>query len=397
MDRLSLTKDRRVLIYLIIQLDMMDRLLLLMTMIFIMIILELKATRKRKWEDAYKRHIVRHVNLNRIVFENDRLCIENIRMDRRTFHNLCHMVRETGRLEPTKNMTIEEQLAIFLHILAHDVKNRIIQRQLMRSGETVSRVVNKVLLSLLRCQALLLKRPEPIPENSTDDHWKYFKNCLGALDGTYIKVNVQEGDIPRYRTRKNKIATNVLGVCSPDMQFIYVLPGWEGSTADSRVLRDAISRRNGLVVPRGYYYLCDAGYSNSEGFLTPYRGERYHLKTWGTDHLPETPREYFNMRHSRARNVIERAFGMLKGRWAILRSKSYYPVKTQCRIIIACCLLHNHIRQQMAVDPYEEEEEQVDVPERLEGERIRFVESSNAWSAWRDNLAQELFNSWNGI
>ncbi|KAJ6809134.1 uncharacterized protein M6B38_163590 [Iris pallida] len=32
----------------------------------------------------------------------------------------------------------------------------------MRSGETVSRVVNKVLLSLLRCQALLLKRPEPI-------------------------------------------------------------------------------------------------------------------------------------------------------------------------------------------------------------------------------------------
>lgn len=60
-----------------------------------------------------------------------------------------------------------------------------------------------------------------------------------------------EADKPRYRSRKNEIATNVLGVCSQDMQFIYVLPGWEGSAADSRVLRDAISRRHGLRVPHG--------------------------------------------------------------------------------------------------------------------------------------------------
>ena len=66
-------------------------------------------------------------------------------------------------------------------------------------------------------------------------------------------MNVRERDKPRYRTRKNEIATNVLGVCSQDMQFIYVLPGWEGSTSDSRVLRDAVSRRNGLTVPHGKY------------------------------------------------------------------------------------------------------------------------------------------------
>ena len=58
-------------------------------------------------------------------------------------------------------------------------------------------------------------------------------------------------DRNRYRTRKGDIATNVLGVCAPDMQFVYVLPGWEGSAADGRVLRDAISRRNGLNVPQG--------------------------------------------------------------------------------------------------------------------------------------------------
>lgn len=35
------------------------------------------------------------------------------------------------------------------------------------------------------------------------------------------------------------------------MMFTYVLAGWEGSAADGRVLRDAISRRNGLRVPSG--------------------------------------------------------------------------------------------------------------------------------------------------
>ncbi|KAK9012050.1 hypothetical protein V6N11_040120 [Hibiscus sabdariffa] len=98
--------------------------------------------------------------------------------------------------------------------------------------------------------SVFFRKPEPIQENSTDDRWKWFKGCLGALDGTFIKVNVASSDRPRYRTRKNEIATNVLGVCTPDMQFIYVLPEWEGSAADGRVLRDAISRRNGLNIPQ---------------------------------------------------------------------------------------------------------------------------------------------------
>ncbi|KAK5836815.1 hypothetical protein PVK06_012617 [Gossypium arboreum] len=52
-------------------------------------------------------------------------------------------------------------------------------------------------------------------------------NYLGALDGTHIKIRVPTIDKPRYRTRKGDIATNMLGVCTPDMHFVYVLPGWE--------------------------------------------------------------------------------------------------------------------------------------------------------------------------
>ncbi|CAL9006091.1 unnamed protein product, partial [Prunus brigantina] len=94
----------------------------------------------------------------------------------------------------------------------------------------------------------LLRVPEPVGESCTEYRWKCFKNCLGALDGTYIKVRVPETDKPRYRTRKGEIATNVLVVCSCDMQLIFVLLGWEGSASNSRVLHDAITRPNGLKV-----------------------------------------------------------------------------------------------------------------------------------------------------
>ncbi|MFQ6619861.1 hypothetical protein Gotur_001048, partial [Gossypium turneri] len=53
-----------------------------------------------------------------------------------------------------------------------------------------------------------------------------------ALDGTHIKIRVPTVDKHRYRTRKGDIVTNMLGVCTPEMQFVYVLPGWEGSVAD---------------------------------------------------------------------------------------------------------------------------------------------------------------------
>ena len=69
------------------------------------------------------------------------------------------------------------------------------------------------------------------------------QNYLGALDGTYIKVNVSVIDRPRYRTRKGEIATNVLTVCDHNGEFVFVLPEWEGFAANSRVLRDVVSRQ----------------------------------------------------------------------------------------------------------------------------------------------------------
>ena len=62
-------------------------------------------------------------------------------------------------------------------------------------------------------------------------------------------MHVGETDNPRYRNRKSKVTTNVLGVCDQNINFIFVLLSWEGSTSNSRVIRDVITRLNGLRVP----------------------------------------------------------------------------------------------------------------------------------------------------
>ena len=103
------------------------------------------------------------------------------------------------------------------------------------------------------------------------------------------------------------------------------------------------------------------------------------------------------MKHARARNVIERCFATLKGRWAILRSPSFFPIETQNRIILACCLLHNLIRRfvpnddddiLMSEDEEEEEEEEEEI------EFITTIEPLDNWTNYRNTLAQNLFNNW---
>ncbi|KAK4406521.1 hypothetical protein Sango_0658600 [Sesamum angolense] len=77
---------------------------------------------------------------------------------------------------------------------------------------------------------------------------------LGALDGAFVDVRVPEHEKDHYRTRN--------------------------------------------------YYLCDNGYANMEGYLTPYRDVWYHLHEWDNGvGGPQNKEELFNLKHSSAQNA----------------------------------------------------------------------------------------------
>ncbi|XLU66878.1 hypothetical protein S245_025931, partial [Arachis hypogaea] len=86
--------------------------------------------------------VIRDVSVDRIIYFSDLACIENTRMDRCAFHALCNMLKRVGRLEQSRNMGVKEMVPMFLHIIAHDVKIRVIKRQFVRSEETISRRFN---------------------------------------------------------------------------------------------------------------------------------------------------------------------------------------------------------------------------------------------------------------
>ncbi|RYR44016.1 hypothetical protein Ahy_A08g040398 [Arachis hypogaea] len=268
---------------------------------------------------------IRREALERIVGEGDRNYIWELRMNTNAFANLCELLQVQGGLTEDGHVSLPEQVATFLIILAHHKKNRSLQVRFCRSGETVSKYFNKVLKFVIRIQGMLFAKATPIAEDCMDPTWRRFKGCLGALDGTYIEVTVPESEKTRYRTRKDKICTNFLGVCNREMGFVYVLSGWEGSASDSRVLRDAITRRNSLKIPHGNYYLFDAGYTNGPGFLAPYRGTRYHIREWAQGaRAPRNYQEYFN-RGFYYHNIGSKKWrtsecGVMKRHWPLLVS-----------------------------------------------------------------------------
>ena len=94
--------------------------------------------------------------------------------------------------------------------------------------------------------------------------------------------------------------------------------------------------------------------------MAPYRQVRYWLGDFRNGGRANGKEEIFNHSHSKLRNVIERAFGVLKARFPILKRMSPYSFCTQKNIVIACIALHNFLRQ-ISIDDelfsqYEDEE-----------------------------------------
>src|SRR5882724_4136731 len=113
--------------------------------------------------------------------------------------------------------------------------------------------------------------------------YPFFKGALGALDGTHISACPPASDRARYGNRKGGISQNVLAATTFNMQFCYILSGWEGSASDGGVFHDA--HVHDLVILPGKYYLADAGYPICDALLVPFHGVRYHLWEWESSGL----------------------------------------------------------------------------------------------------------------
>ena len=95
----------------------------------------------------------------------------------------------------------------------------------------------------------------------------------------FLKDSEQDGSC----NRKGGLSQNCLACCSFDLQFLYVVSGWEGSAADGALFLSSCF--NDLTIPTGKFYLANAGFGTCDALLVPYHGVQYHLIEWGHANL----------------------------------------------------------------------------------------------------------------
>ncbi|KAG8372299.1 hypothetical protein BUALT_Bualt12G0051800 [Buddleja alternifolia] len=270
-----------------------------------------------------------HAYVMELMNANPTRCYDMFRMKPDVFITFSNTLIDKCGLKHSRYLSAYEQVAIFLHIIAHGIMSRVAAEKFQHSGETISKVFHRVLKAICKLGVEIIAPPnfDEVPPEILHNpkYYPFFKDCIGAIDGTHIEACIPIPQQIPYRGKKVEPTQNVIAACSFDLCFTFVMCGWEGTTNDSRIFFECITNpENKFPMPVGdKYYLVDSGFTNMPGFLAPIRGERYHLNDW---------------RNSE--------------RFTILSNMLPYSMETQKYIPIACCTVHNFIRKHSKKDKY---------------------------------------------
>ncbi|XP_071685403.1 uncharacterized protein [Lolium perenne] len=206
----------------------------------------------------------RIANLNNIYNCNDVEAIQMLQMRIAPFYALVKTFWDRGLLTDSIHTSVEEQVAMFLHVVGHNQRFRVIHNTFRRSTETFSRYFQQVLCTIGELRGEMIKPTSMNTPTKIKNNYRwfpYFMDCIGAIDGTHVTTKVPRLMSAAFRVRKHYTSQNVLAGVDFNVKFTYVLVGWEGSAHDASILADSLSRPDGLQIPDGKFYLGDARYA----------------------------------------------------------------------------------------------------------------------------------------
>jgi len=114
---------------------------------------------------------------------NDLECIAMLRMKRVLFFSLCNLLRSRGLVPETVGCPVEEQVAMFIHVVGHNQRFRVVHQSFKRSIETVSRIFHQVLYAIGELRNDLMKPPSTVthPKIMGSHRWFPFLKVLSYL------------------------------------------------------------------------------------------------------------------------------------------------------------------------------------------------------------------------
>jgi len=140
-----------------------------------------------------------------------------------------------------------------------------------------------------------------------------------------------------------------MAACNSNYKFTLIDCGAYGSSNDAEIFsRSEFGKAlldDNLNLPRceahlpgsntrtPCFFVADEAFQLSKNMMRPYSGRNL-----------ETKKAIFYYRLSRARRVIENAFGILVSRWCVFRKPICMHPKTVDKIVIATICLHNFLK-----------------------------------------------------
>jgi hypothetical protein len=155
------------------------------------------------------------------------------RMSPDMFLRLHDLLVESYGLKFSSKSASIEAFGMFLWMVEAPQSVRQAENRFERSLGTVHSMFHRVLKSVVKLAADIIRPNDPNFSTVQDRlrnprFYPYFKDCIGAIDGTHVPCVVPSDKFVQHLCRTGMTTQNVLAVYDLDMRFTFVLAGWPG-------------------------------------------------------------------------------------------------------------------------------------------------------------------------
>ncbi|XP_072301720.1 uncharacterized protein [Eucyclogobius newberryi] len=251
-----------------------------------------------------------------------------------------------------RSIPAAERLSICLRFLATGDSYRTIASSFRVGVSTVSSIVPEVAAVIWDCLvADFMAVPTAEDWRSIaaefQERWNY-PLCCGAIDGKHVRLKAPPNSGSRFFNYKGDHSLVLLAVVDARYRFRVIDVGGYGRTSDGGILSNSAfgqALREGTLQlppdqnlpgaedrgPQPHVFVADEAFPLQRHLMRPFPG---------SGRLPIENR-VFNYRLSRARLVVEDAFGIWTSQWRMfLRRLEVHPEIVE-KCVKATCLLHN--------------------------------------------------------
>ena len=243
-----------------------------------------------------------------------------------------------------------EKLCVTLRFLASGSSYKDLAYSFRISVSAISRFVPetcKVIYNILKEQ--YRKTPSQCSDwiklaMEFDKKWQ-FPHCVGSIDGKHIAIKAPPNAVSEYFNYKKHSSIILLGIADANAKFISFDIWAPGSMSDGGVFKNGFLEKvcKSDIFPSPcklglrpteipYFLLGDEAFALDQNLMKPYP----HRSANGDEKV-------FNYRLSRARRIIENAFGILCARFRVLLKILELDVINVIEVVRACIALHNFL------------------------------------------------------